>query len=111
MGCDFYIVTLLEGSGERRRQSDDEDIVIEYKEDRGYYSLYSSNEDSDDEDAMRQAHQKQRESHENVRQLRSGSVWVDEAVREKYMAIVRDQYPEIEAVRDLARVTYTRLRT
>ena len=109
MGCDFYIVTLLEGTGERQRQSDDEDIVIEYTEVRGYYGLY--NEDSDDEDAMRQAHQKQRESHEKVRQLCSESVWVNEAVREKYMAIVRDQYPKVEVVRDLARVTYTRLRT
>ena len=103
MGCDFFIVTMLEGSGER----DDEDIVIKYKEDRCYHGMYSS----DDEDTMRQAHQKQRDSHENVRQLCSGSVWVDKAVREKYMAIVSNQYRDIEAVRDLARVTYTRLRT
>ena len=106
MGCDYYIVTDLEGAGEASG-GEPVDIHIAYKRERGYF--LDGTDDSDDErDGKKDAQMKR---HENIRRLCSeGKGWDDDGMREKYHAIVKREYPEVEKIHSLTRIIYTRLR-
>ena len=106
MGCDFYIVTVLEGVGQAAG-GNRVDIQIEYKRECGYFTIA---DDSDDEKGFNQAQQMKR--HEKISQLSSEKRgWDNDEIREKYHAIVKGQYPDVETIHSLAKFMYTHLRT
>ena len=48
---------------------------------------------------------------QDARVYGQGWSWDDAAMREKYHVTVKDQYPNVETIRSLTKITYTHLRT
>ena len=103
MGCDFYIITLLEGEG-RTDTGKRVDVEIQYRRQRGYF-LDGGNTDSDDDDARNRG--KQIERYDTTRDLCESGTWTTGTPVDKYYSVVKQKYPEVDAVWNLKRITYT----
>ena len=103
MGCDFYIITLLEGEG-RTDTGERVDVEIQYRRHRGYF-LDPGGSDSDDDDASVRG--KQMELYETTRDLCESGAWTTGTPVDKYYSVVKQKYPEVDAVWNLKRITYS----
>ena len=103
MGCDFYIITAIEGVGETIG-GEQVNINIVHKRECGYFILY----DSDDKDELNQTQIKRCEK---INHVCSDGIWNNDAIHTKYHAIVKDQYPDVHTIHSLTKFRYTHLRT